>query len=242
MVVGEVGIGSQIAEATRFLAWAALGPVIARLAIAHGAGDAEGLNRLYHQIDGRWLRLAAGITVIAIAVMHPLITAWLGSGTGDAALYGMILTFAYGANLLTGTAIAYLRAVGRPGLEARYGGLVIIGNIALTIILGLAFGPVGVVSATAAAYGAGTLWFFVRLRHQVPPGPAPTGPSRTRVALAALAAGGITYAWGELMAQTLPRWIALVPIGVGTAAVFALYAVVATDVRPSLSLLRARTG
>src|SRR5262249_29838711 len=149
--VGEVGIGSQVAEATRFLAGAALGPIIARLAIAHGAGDSEQLNALYHRIDGLWLRLCAGLTVIAVAGMTPLIDAWLGDEAGDAALYGMVLTLAYGVNLLTGASVAYLRALGRPGLEARYGGIVIAANISLTVVLGIAFGPVGVVSATAAA-------------------------------------------------------------------------------------------
>ena len=36
--VGEVGIGGQVAEAVRFMAMAALGPVLARLAIVHGEG------------------------------------------------------------------------------------------------------------------------------------------------------------------------------------------------------------
>ncbi len=226
-VVGEVGIGSQVAEATRFLAGAALGPIIARLAIAHGAGDSAHLVALYHRLDGLWLRFGFGLVVVAIAVMEPLITAWLGDEAGDAALYGAILTFAYGVNLLTGTGVAYLRAVGRPGLEARYGAFVIVANVTLTVLFGVLFGAIGVVCATAVAYGAGTLWFFSRLHHQVPPAEARGGASRGVLVLAALGAGALTFGLGTLAADLLPRGVALIPIGAVAAAALAGYAIVA---------------
>lgn len=226
-VVGEVGIGSQVAEATRFLAGAALGPIIARLAIAHGAGDSERLVRLYHQLDGLWLRLGSGLVVVALAVMAPLITAWLGDEAGDAALYGVVLTFAYGINLLTGTGVAYLRAIGKPGLEARYGAIIIVANVTLTILFGVLFGPVGVVCATAVAYAAGTAWFFSQLRHQVPPAHGRIGAPRGVLILAATAAAAVTFGLGTLAAELLPRYVALIPIGLVAGAALVGYAIVA---------------
>lgn len=226
-VVGEVGIGSQVAEAVRFLAAAALGPIIARLAIAHGVGDPKRVIALYHQLDGLWLRLGAGLILISIGVMAPLITAWLGDEAGDAALYGAILTVAYGAHLMTGTGIAYLRAVGRPGLEARYGACVIALNVTLTVLGGVLFGAIGVVCATAVAYLLGTAWFFSRLGHEVEPAAARIPVSRARAAAAGVVAAGVTFGLGTVFAELLPRWVALVPIGLLAGAAFVGYAWVA---------------
>jgi O-antigen/teichoic acid export membrane protein len=241
-VVGEVGIGSQVAEAGRFLAFAALGPMLARMAIAHGERDPAHLANLYRQLNGVWLPGAAGLTVLGCAVMYPLITGWLGSGHRDAALYGALLTLAYGVNALTGPGVAYLRAVGRPGLEARYGSLVILLNVAGTVALGLLFGPTGVVSATAIAYVIGTVWFFRRLPSQVPAAPAPQHGVGLRIVVACLLAAGAGLAWGLLAVAILPPGFALVLVGAGAAAAGVGYLSVVTGVRPTRARVRALLG
>jgi O-antigen/teichoic acid export membrane protein len=237
--IGEVGIGSQVAEAVRFMAGAALGPVLARLAIVHGEGAANRLAALYHQAEFVWLRLGAGLTVIACAVMQPLIAAWLGDQAGRAALYGVLLMCAYGLSVLAAAPLAYLRAVGRPGLEARYGAVTIAANVVLTIAFGIAFGPVGVVSATLVAYAAGTAWLFARLRGVLPARAEPARPGPARAVVAAVVTGAAALGWGLLAVDVLPRWAALVAIGVGAAAAFAAYAAAATGVRLSVGGVRA---
>jgi len=237
--IGEVGIGSQVAEAVRFMAGAALGPVLARLAIVHGEGAPRRLAVLYHQAEFVWLRLSVGLTVISCAVMAPLIDAWLGDEAGRAALYGVLLTCAYGLSVLAAAPLAYLRAVGKPGLEARYGAVTIAANVVLTIALGISFGPVGVVSATLVAYAGGTAWLFGRLHRVMPRRAEPARPGPARVVAAAVVTGAAAAGWALLAVDVLPRWAALVAIGVGAAGAFAAYAVAATGVRPSAAGLRA---
>jgi O-antigen/teichoic acid export membrane protein len=237
--IGEVGIGSQVAEAVRFMCGAALGPVLARLAIVHGEGASRRLVALYHRAEFVWLRLGAGLTVIACAVMQPLIAAWLGDKAGRAALYGVLLTLAYGLSVLAAAPLAYLRAIGKPGLEARYGAITIAANVVLTISLGVAFGPVGVVSATLAAYAAGTAWLFVRLHGVVPAREEPARPGPARAVVAAAVAGGAARGWALLAVDVLPRGAALAAIGVGATAAFAVFAAVATGVRLSAGGVRA---
>jgi O-antigen/teichoic acid export membrane protein len=236
--IGEVGIGSQVAEAIRFMAGAALGPLLARLAIIHGEGAAERLAELYQRAEFVWLRLGTGLTVIACAVMQPFISAWLGSAAGRAALYGAMLTAAYGINLITGPPLAYLRAIGKPGLEARYGAIMIAANVVLTIVLGIAFGPVGVVGATLAAYAGGTAWVFTRLHGLVPARSEPARPGMARALVAAVVAGGAAAGWGLLAVDVLPRGVALVAVSAGAVVAFAGYAAVATGIRPSLAGVR----
>jgi O-antigen/teichoic acid export membrane protein len=237
--IGEVGIGSQVAEAVRFMAGAALGPVLARLAIVHGEGATDRLTALYHQAEFVWLRLGVGLTVIACAVMQPLIAAWLGDEAGRAALYGVLLMCAYGLSVLAAAPLAYLRAVGRPGLEARYGALTIAANVVLTIALGIAFGPVGVVAATLVAYAGSTAWLFGRLHEVVPRRAEPAQPGPWRVAVAAALTGAAALGWGLLAVDVLPRAVALVAVGLGAAVAFVVYAAAATGARPSVGGVRA---
>ena len=237
-----MGIGSQVAEAGRFIAYAALGPVFARMAVAHGEGDPAVLEAFYRRVQRLWLRGSPGLTVVACAAMFPLIAAWLGDGREDAALYGVLLTVAYGLNVSIGPALAYLRAVGRPGPEARYGLLVIGFNIALTIPFGLLFGAVGVVSATAAAYLLGTAWFFARPARALPSGPAPAPGEVARTVAAAVLAAAVTLGWGLLMTALLPRGAALAGVALGAAVGLAGYLVLALRVSPSRRGLRALLG
>jgi O-antigen/teichoic acid export membrane protein len=236
--VGLVGIGAQVAEAGRIIAYATLGPVFARMAVAHGEGDPAVLDAFYRRVQRLWLRGSPGLTVVACAAMYPLIAAWLGDGREDAALYGVILTVAYGLNVPIGPALAYLRAIGRPGPEARYGFLVIGFNIALTIPFGLLFGAVGVVSATAAAYLIGTIWFFARPARLLPSGSAPARGEIARTAVAAVLAAAVTLGWGLLMTALLPAGPALAGVALGAAVALAGYLAVALQVSPSRRGLR----
>ena len=195
---------------------------------------------LYRRLEDLWLRLSVGVTTIATAIMPALIAGWVGDDAGDAPLYAVILTFGYCISTFAGPGAAYLRAVGRPGLEARYGAVLIVANVVASIALGIAFGPLGVVSATAIAYLAGTAWFMTRVREVVPPPPAGTPrPAYARIGAAAVVAAAAAAGWGLLMVEVLPRGVALVPLGAGAGLAFVAYASVATGVRPSPAGLRA---
>jgi len=237
--LGLVGIGSQIAEAGRMVGGAALSPLISRLSATHGEAEPGALEALFTRLHRLWLLVITGATVIGAASLYPLIAAWLGDGHGRAALYGGFLVFAYGLNLLTGTGVAYLRAVGRPGLESRYGVVLIAANVALTIIFGLAFGAVGVVAATALAYAAGTAWFFVRLERAAPELAGTALLPSPRAAAIALVAGAAALGWGLLMIELLPAGVALVPVAVGAAAALFAYGSWVTGSKISPQTLRA---
>jgi O-antigen/teichoic acid export membrane protein len=231
--LGLLGIGSQIAEAGRLVGGAALSPLISRLAATRGEDEPGALEALFARLHRIWLLVITGATIIGACALYPLIAAWLGDGYGRAAVYGGFLVVAYGINLLSGSGVAYLRAVGRPSLEARYGAILIASNVALTIACGLAFGALGVVAATTLAYAAGTAWFFHRLPHAAPElSQLALLPPAGAVARG-LVAGAAALAWGLAMRALLPAGVALAPVVLGTAAAFAGYTAWATGVRPT---------
>ena len=126
--VGQLGIGAQFADGGRLLSGAALSPIQSSFALAAGAGDDEGLRHRFHELHRLWVLGVLGAGAIGAASLPPLIEAWLGRGYGEAALLGAFLVLGSAAGLSTGTGVAYMRAIGKPGLEARMGPLIVGGQ------------------------------------------------------------------------------------------------------------------
>jgi hypothetical protein len=174
-----------------------------------------------------------------VLLLYPLIAAWLGDGHGQAVVFGAVLIVAYGVGLLTGTPVAYLRALGQPSLEARMGAVLIVLNVVLTIGLGVATGAVGVVVATAIAHLLATGWFFHRFHRSVAPGVGHLPVALLARAFAvALVAGGVALGWGAAMVALLPPGVALVPVALGAAVAGAAYLAFAAEVPPTPAGLR----
>lgn len=233
-VVGELGIASQLVDAGRLLVIAALAPIVSALAVSVGTGDIERLRRQFAWMHRTWLYVIGGGTVIAMGALYPLVDGWIG-GHSEAIVLGLILTLGNGISLCTGTGIAYLRAVGRPQLEARLGPVIVGFNLAFTIPLAFAFGARGVVCGTLAAYALGTLWFMRSFRALTPELDHVAPLELVRPILVAIVAAAGALALGVAANEILPTGIALVPVAVSTAAMFVLYlgAVSGRSVRPS---------
>ena len=233
-IVGELGIASQLVDAGRLLVIAALTPIVSALAVTVGAGDPEALRRQFAWMHRTWLYVIGGGTLIAMGALLPTIDGWIG-GHREAIVLGLVLTLGNGISLCTGTAIAYLRAIGQPGLEARLGPVIVGLNLLFTIPLAFAFGARGVVCGTLAAYVLGTVWFMRRFRALTPDLDHVAPRELVRPGLiAALAAAG-TLGLGVAATAVFPTGVALVPVGIATAVAFALYlaAVTGRSLRPS---------
>ena len=231
--VGQLGIGGQFADGGRVLAGAALSPVQSAFAVAAGAHDEAGLRSRFAQLHRLWVLGVLGAAIVGAASLYPLIDAWLGDGYGEAALLGTFLVLGSAAGLATGTGVAYLRAVGRPGLEARYGLVIVGANLLLTIPLAFAAGAVGVVVGTFGAYLAGMSWFFAGLRRHVPISPFRTPGEAPRAFVAALLAGAAALGVGLAANAVLPAGIAFPFVAAGTVGALALYSAVVLGIRPT---------
>jgi O-antigen/teichoic acid export membrane protein len=221
--VGQLGIASQVADAGRLVAGAALAPIVASLAVTAALRDPERLRVHFAWVHRTWLEVIGGGTVIGLAVLHPLLLAWLGRGYGEASVFGAFLVAGMGGALLTGTAVAYLRAIGRPGLEARYGVVMVVLNIAFTVPLALVLGPVGVVAGTLLAYVLAALWLLRRFAAEAPETVRPRPADLLRPLGLALLCGALGGGAALAAAEALPQGVALVPVGLAGAAAFGAY-------------------
>lgn len=216
--LGQLGIGSQVADSLRVLAGAAMSPIAADLAATAGRGG--DLKAAFLAAHRNWTLAVAGTTAILAISLPALIPAWLGEGYGEAVRFAIVLSLASGAGLLTATGVAFLRAAGRPGLEARAGLVVIVANLVLTVPLAFALGALGVVLGTLGAYAAGSAFFLLRLRSEAPVLPSGSGRAAIAGVLCGAAALGNGLGWFELLGA---GW-ALPPAGLGVGVALIVYA------------------
>jgi O-antigen/teichoic acid export membrane protein len=161
--VGIFAVAHQVASAARSLPLFAFPPLLTTLSDAFARGGHRHAVDEFDRIESRWLPLVLGYTAIALCVALFAVPIWLGDDFALAGLLAAVLTFGYGVQVaLTGVRTCFVRSIGRPGLETRYSVFSTIVNVVATVPLTLAFGALGVVSATALAL-IGASIYFVRL-------------------------------------------------------------------------------
>jgi O-antigen/teichoic acid export membrane protein len=221
--LGQLGVASQVADAGRLVAGAALAPIVSSLAVTVAAADPERLRRHFAWTHRLWLEVIAGGTIIGLGALYPLLYAWLGDGYEEAAILSAFLVAAMGFALLGGTAAAYLRALGRPGIESRYG-LIMVGlNLVFTVVLAITFGPLGVVGGTLAASALAAIWLLRRFAVEAPETVRPTARDAIRPGLLALLAGAFAAAAGLAANAALPDGVAFVAVVAATGLAFLGY-------------------
>ncbi|MHC3467682.1 lipopolysaccharide biosynthesis protein [Streptomyces sp. 7R007] len=166
--VGVYTAGYQAATALRSLPLYAFPPTLTRLTRVHAGGGPEGAVREYHLLQARWLPAVLGYGVVTTAAVGFAVQVWLGPGLSLSGAVAAVLLAGYSVQVaFTGMRTCFVRAIGRPGYETRYSWVATAVNLVLTVPLALAFGVMGVVTATAVGLAAGSLYFVVLCRRDV---------------------------------------------------------------------------
>jgi len=241
--LGQAGVATQMADAGRFLGYAAFSPIMSRMAVTYGTEGTTGLDRLLERQRRLWIIGVLGAIAVGVGAARPAITVWLGDGYDEAALFAALLIAGYGIGLLPSPEFGYLRAVGKPGLEGVYGIVTVAVNLVATIVLGVLAGALGVVIATALAYLLSTGWVLTRSRRSVPASTDRPIPA-VRLAVCMALAGAATYGAGEGLLAVAPRGVALIGLVAAVPVVIVLYLMALAGLRPLHTLrdLRAARG
>lgn len=158
--VGYYSIGANVAYQARSLPLNAIPPLVTRWSVCFvKEGLAATLNQ-FVPMQRLWVRSAVGFAGIAAVGAWFAVPEWLPYGQGRAvASVACILLAGHAILLSTAAKTALLRAIGRPGIEVRYGLLMIAANIAATVPLTLAFGLYGVALGTSIGECVGAIYF-----------------------------------------------------------------------------------
>ena len=158
--VGLYSIGLQAASAARSVPLYAFSPLLTRLTTTFRSEGRQAAAVEFDYLERRWLPSVLGYGVLALSAIGFSVTIWLGDDYVLSGVVAVVLLTGYIVHVgLTGMRTCYVRAIGRPGLEARYSTVWTVCNAALTIPLALVAGMVGVVSATAATGIVASVYF-----------------------------------------------------------------------------------
>jgi O-antigen/teichoic acid export membrane protein len=164
---GLYALGLQAAAAARSLPLFAFAPVLTRLAATFRRSGRQGARAEFVRLESRWLPAVLAYGVVSVASVGFLVPIWLGDRYElSGVIAAMLLTGFMIHVAFTGMRTCYVRAVGEPGLEARYSTFWMVGNAILTVPLALVAGVLGVVGATVASGIAASLYFVVLCRRR----------------------------------------------------------------------------
>lgn len=162
--VGLYNAGANVSTQLRYVATSVLPPASTRLASTFGRSGQPDTQNEMARLQRLWVIATSGWCSAGIGAAYFGVVAWLGPQFRISALVCMILLAGHTVNLLTGVMTVYVGAVGRPGLETRYGIFAVIVNLGLTVPLAFV-GVLGVVAATAVGSVVSSL-YLLRVVHR----------------------------------------------------------------------------
>jgi O-antigen/teichoic acid export membrane protein len=156
--IGVYAIGAAVAGGLRSALSTLLPPLLGPVSAA--GSDVPAAVAALVAVQRRWVRLAAGPVLLAIPLAAG-VAAVLGRSLGAApAAVAAALAAGNAVNLGTGVLSYFTRVIERPDLEAKYGRLSALVNVAVTVALTPWLGLIGVCVGTAVGQVVGSLWFI----------------------------------------------------------------------------------
>lgn len=198
--VGLFSAGSTFAGQLRRLPTNALAPAAAQLGQVFGERGLAAATEEFARLQRHWVQFCTGWMGVAAASAYFGVTAWLGEEFRLSAIVAVVLLLGQLVRLWTGLLLVYCQTIGRADIEARYGVVSVVLNLALTAALVLPFGVLGVVAATAVAQVGGCVYLLAAVRRRISV-PVPTFLPDVPWAPAVLAAAVAVV--GELLVRPL---------------------------------------
>jgi O-antigen/teichoic acid export membrane protein len=238
--VGLYNAGANVSTQLRYVATSVLPPASTRLANTFGRSGQPDTQLEMARLQRLWVIATSGWCSAGIGAAYFGVVAWLGPQFRISALVCMILLAGHAVNLLTGVMTVYVGAIGRPGIETRYGVFAVVVNLALTVPLAFV-GVLGVVAATAVGSVVSSV-YLVRVVHKQLSPDVPSFLSDVPI-LRCLACLAVTVGLELAVAPVAP----LGPLGLIVCAVpavvgLAVYSVSFLGIRQSVRVVRSVLG
>ncbi len=165
--LGYLAIAGQLASALRSAPLFAIAPLVTRITQEFGARGIRAATSLAGRINSTWVGVVSLYSAVAAAAVGFAVHGLAGLNW-TASVAAAILSVGNGLNLVTGISTAYCRAIGRPGLEARYGLVLVVGNLLLSGPCTYFGGLIGAVLSTTLVQLLGLLAFIRLMRGRLP--------------------------------------------------------------------------
>ena len=158
-----LAIGVQVASGLRIVPQFALSPLLSRYTSVYARSGYQAATTVAVRDNQRWTSLILSYSAVGLASVAFGIRAWVGVFP-LAIVAAVILTVGNFSYIMLGVATVYCRAVGRPGSEARYGIVLVVGNLVLSVPCTALWGIPGAVGSTAIVQSVAAVYFLILLR------------------------------------------------------------------------------
>ena len=165
--LGYLAIGAQVANAVRSIPMFVLPPLLTRLTNAFSRDGELAAIQFASRANALWVSGLALYGATALGAVAFGVRGWAGHFP-SAELVAVLLTLGNCVNLLTGVSTSLCRAIGKPGIEARYGVLLLVANLSVSWPSTQLWGLAGATASTAAVQVLGFLYFHRLLRKAMP--------------------------------------------------------------------------
>jgi O-antigen/teichoic acid export membrane protein len=155
----EYGAASTVVAALCSLVAQATTVLVPALTRVH-ARDPEALEAAFRRAAVPFVAGAAGVLAAVAALAAPIVAGWLGPGFPATARYVQILTLGFLLWAVVQPGFALVQTLGKPGLEARGAGVVVLVNAIASGTLLAVFGAGAIAIGTSAALALGALAFW----------------------------------------------------------------------------------
>ncbi len=155
---GPFGQGTSFATQLAWLPQNAVGPIQAMIGQRVGAVGAAGATATVEAIQQAWVKGVTGWCLIGAPAAYFGVRAWLPDSFALAGTVAAILLLGQTFWLIGRVLLLWGLTLGQSGLEMRANLVALAVNIALSVVLGVAFGMLGIVAATALSRVAAMVW------------------------------------------------------------------------------------
>lgn len=151
---GPYGQGASFAEQLRLLPYNAVSPMQALIGNTVGREGPEAAVSTVTRVQRLWVRGITGWFAVGVPAAYFGLQAWLPAGFEVSGTVGAILLAGFFFTMAAQVLLLWALTLGHPELDVRYGGIGLVLNIVLSVILAPTAGVIGVVVATAISQTA----------------------------------------------------------------------------------------
>jgi O-antigen/teichoic acid export membrane protein len=166
-IAAEYGAASMVVASLASLLAQSTVVLVPRLTRVH-VERPDALGDAFARALGSVSAVAAGVLGALAASAAPLVAAWLGPGFAPTARLIQILAVGFALWVIVHPGFALVQSLGRPALELRAAGVVVVVNAVATSVLVGAFGAHALAFGTSAALALGALAFWRVAARRVP--------------------------------------------------------------------------
>ncbi|MCK4557424.1 MAG: polysaccharide biosynthesis protein [Candidatus Aminicenantes bacterium] len=171
MLVGSYELGAKVARIARSFPEQLLPAILPASSELHALDDKDNLQKLYHRGSKYLSLLTFPLAFFIIANASLIIIFWMGNrgfpGFTESVLALQVLSVGYVFTLLVSMGRLIARGMGIPQYEMRSSVLIVILNIALSIILIIKLGFTGTLLGTTLSGIIGSTYFFCAFNRRI---------------------------------------------------------------------------